>query len=272
MIPVADLLNADAEFNAHLSHGTDNLTMTSLRTIRAGEEVLNYYGPLPNSELLRRYGYTSAKHARYDVVDVSWELVKRCVVDVVCSTDETQKDAVTQVLRKVEDEDEHDVSDGFTLERDSGDPNEEGLCTHPAKFVSFPEDLVGVLQDVVSEVTVLSSIRQREPKELEQEVKRQILVILRTIVEKRTEEYATRLEEDEELLKGEISERMRMAVEVRLGEKRVLREAMEWCDGMLVKYADAQNASGSIDGRAKRNGGATTSNGEPPSKKQRRGR
>lgn len=79
MIPMADMLNADAEFNAHLSHGDDALTMTSLRTIHAGEEVLNYYGPLPNGELLRRYGFTSLKHARYDVVELSWGLVKTCI-------------------------------------------------------------------------------------------------------------------------------------------------------------------------------------------------
>jgi hypothetical protein len=49
--------------------------VVALRNIRKGEEILNYYGPHPNSELLRRYGYTTAKHSRYDVVDLDWELV-----------------------------------------------------------------------------------------------------------------------------------------------------------------------------------------------------
>ncbi len=75
MVPMADILNADAEFNAHIDHGEDALTATALRPIQAGEEILNYYGPLPNGELLRRYGYVSEKHARYDIVELPWELV-----------------------------------------------------------------------------------------------------------------------------------------------------------------------------------------------------
>jgi SET domain-containing protein 6 len=45
--------------------------MSSLRPIKVGEEVLNYYGPLPNSDLLRRYGYTSVKHQAHDVVEIN---------------------------------------------------------------------------------------------------------------------------------------------------------------------------------------------------------
>lgn len=97
MVPMADVLNADAEFNvrnalaplmlmggreadvrrakAHINHEEDALAAKSLRPIQAGEEILNYYGPLSNGELLRRYGYTSAKHGRYDVVDLPWTLV-----------------------------------------------------------------------------------------------------------------------------------------------------------------------------------------------------
>jgi hypothetical protein len=49
--------------------------MTSLRLIKAGDEVLNYYGPLPNSDLLRRYGYTSVKHQAHDVVEINWSTI-----------------------------------------------------------------------------------------------------------------------------------------------------------------------------------------------------
>jgi len=60
---------------AHVNHEEDSLTVTSIRPIAAGQEILNYYGPLGNGELLRRYGYVSVHHARYDVVELSWELV-----------------------------------------------------------------------------------------------------------------------------------------------------------------------------------------------------
>ena len=98
MVPMADIMNADAEFNvsfhtktpmqqgnrsmltvyakAHVNHGDDDLTVTALRPIKAGEEILNYYGPHPNSELLRRYGYVTPRHARYDVVEIPWPLVE----------------------------------------------------------------------------------------------------------------------------------------------------------------------------------------------------
>ncbi len=49
--------------------------MASLRPIKAGDEVLNYYGPLPNSDLLRRYGYTSVKHQAHDVVEIKWSII-----------------------------------------------------------------------------------------------------------------------------------------------------------------------------------------------------
>lgn len=62
---------------AHINHGEESLTATALRPIKAGEEILNYYGPHPNSELLRRYGYVSEKHSRYDVVEIPWTVVER---------------------------------------------------------------------------------------------------------------------------------------------------------------------------------------------------
>lgn len=43
--------------------------------------MLNYYGPHPNSELLRRYGYVTARHARYDVVEVPWALIEQAVAE-----------------------------------------------------------------------------------------------------------------------------------------------------------------------------------------------
>jgi N-lysine methyltransferase SETD6 len=49
--------------------------VTSLKPIVAGTEILNYYGPLSNGELLRRYGYVTPTHARYDVVELPWNLV-----------------------------------------------------------------------------------------------------------------------------------------------------------------------------------------------------
>jgi len=88
MVPMADILNANAEFNAHVNHG-DSLEVTSLRsTLPAGSEVLNYYGPLPTSELLRRYGYVTPEHHRYDVVELPWSLVREALIQELGLSDE----------------------------------------------------------------------------------------------------------------------------------------------------------------------------------------
>lgn len=71
MVPLADMLNADADRNnAKLYYGTDVVEMKAIKAIKAGEEIFNDYGPLPRSDLLRRYGYVSERYAQWDVVEV----------------------------------------------------------------------------------------------------------------------------------------------------------------------------------------------------------
>ena len=61
---------------AHVNHG-ESLEVTALRsTIPAETEILNYYGPLPSSELVRRYGYVTPEHHRYDVAEIPWSLIR----------------------------------------------------------------------------------------------------------------------------------------------------------------------------------------------------
>jgi SET domain-containing protein 6 len=76
MVPLADMLNADADRNnARLFYEANSLDMKALKSIRAGEEIFNDYGPLPRSDLLRRYGYITDNYAQYDVAEVSMDLV-----------------------------------------------------------------------------------------------------------------------------------------------------------------------------------------------------
>jgi SET domain-containing protein 6 len=62
------------------------------------------------------------------------------------------------------------------------------------------------------------------------ELKRAVL----NVFTQRQKLYCTSLEEDERLLRTELSVRERMAVEVRLGEKRILRRASERVDAWVV--------------------------------------
>lgn len=45
--------------------------MSTLEEVEAGEELLNHYGALPRSDLLRRYGYITDQYKRWDVLEIS---------------------------------------------------------------------------------------------------------------------------------------------------------------------------------------------------------
>ncbi|KEF58217.1 SET domain-containing protein 6 [Exophiala aquamarina CBS 119918] len=75
MVPLADMLNADADRNnAKLYQEPDFLVMKATKPISQGEQIFNDYGPLPRSDLLRMYGYITDNYAQYDVVEVSYDL------------------------------------------------------------------------------------------------------------------------------------------------------------------------------------------------------
>lgn len=246
MVVMADMLNADAAFNAHLSHGDDRLTMTSIRAIREGEEVLNYYGPLANAELLRRYGYTSGLHARYDVAEVEWEVVRRAITEVFREFGYAETDIERALVGRDET---------FVFEREAGDPNDEGVNLSEAKVVAFPEELVEVCDEVVTEV--VGDAVSGDGKDGQRLVKQWVLAIAKRVVETQLKNYETSVEEDEEILhRDDTSGRFRMAVDVRLGEKKLLREVLEYADKMIGKYGLP----------------VVEQNGQPPTKKQKRGK
>lgn len=223
---------------AHLNHEEDKLTMTSLRPIKAGEEILNYYGPLPNCDLLRRYGYTSPKHRRYDVVELPWELVKSAIDAHVGKT-------TTSALE------EDEIEESFVLERESGDPDETGVNSSPAEFVGLPEELEDQVYQFVAPAL---NINGKVDKTQKRKLKSVFAEVVAKAIEARMAQYATSVEEDQELLrKEETNGRSRMAVEVRLGEKRLLMEAKAFVQEMLEKYGEVE-----VSGR------------EPQAKKQRR--
>lgn len=92
MVPLADLLNADAHRNnvsmrlpptwlltdrsqARLFQEDDSLIMKAVNPIKEGDEIFNDYGEIPRSDLLRRYGYVTDNYASYDVVDLSLDII-----------------------------------------------------------------------------------------------------------------------------------------------------------------------------------------------------
>ncbi|KFA64236.1 hypothetical protein S40285_06765 [Stachybotrys chlorohalonatus IBT 40285] len=215
MVPMADILNADAEFNAHVNHEEETLTVTALRPIKAGEEILNYYGPHPNSELLRRYGYVTSKHTRYDVVEIPWEIVENALAQHLGLS----KDALNKVRAKLDDDEFEDV---FVLERESGEPSSDGTFSTPAVLIGMPEDLQRQLKSFLKVVSKL------EPNSVPDKRKRDEIhhAILAQTIQTLQARYPTGITEDELLLRADgLPPRRRSAIVVRLGEKRLLDEA-----------------------------------------------
>ena len=90
MVPLADLLNADADRNnvsslnylisdlytyinlqARLYQEEESLVMKAIKPIQEGEEIFNDYGEIPRADLLRRYGYVTDNYAPFDVIELS---------------------------------------------------------------------------------------------------------------------------------------------------------------------------------------------------------
>lgn len=104
----------------------------------------------------------------------------------------------------------------------------------------MPEDLQEQLK------AVLKSVKKAQPNAIPDKRKRDEIhrtALVRT-VEHIASQYSTGIVEDEVLLKsGNLTQRARMAVEVRLGEKRLLREALErMSEGEDVEMADGDEA------------------------------
>lgn len=241
MVPMADMLNADAEFNTHINHGDDALTATTLRDIKAGEEILNYYGPLPNGELLRRYGYVTPKHSHYDVVELSWDLIESGMKErfasgsggsgVITADD---WDNVKQLVRLDED-----FEESFVFERANEDPDATGRLSGVSAFHAIPEELSNQFK------TLLRAIKKAGRAELvarelddKDSRKRLFLQVVVDALWTRERQYLTSLEDDARLIgTNRATGRQGMAVWVRRGEKQILREAQAWARRELDELA-----------------------------------
>ena len=109
------------------------------------------------------------------------------------------------------------------MERETGEVNSDGTFAGPAKFESMPEDLQEQLK------TFLKGIKKAQPDAIPDKRKRDEIhqAVLEKTLEALAARYPTSIPEDEVLLNGQnLSQRARMATVVRLGEKKLLREAM----------------------------------------------
>lgn len=222
MIPLADMLNADADRNnARLACNNEDLEMRSIRTISKGEEILNDYGLLPRSDILRRYGYITDQYAPYDVVELSTDTLISALQNGLVLDLEQQ---LLEKLNPAELEARLDLARREDVYEDTYD-----VSHATPEAPSLPEELIALIYILLIDQLTLSSI-QRSESTLPSRSEMTTLflgAVLRKLLKMRENEYPTSLEEDDAILRtGTLSHRCILAVQVRQGEKIILRKAI----------------------------------------------
>ena len=265
MVPLADMLNADADRNnARLSCDNEDLEMRATKPIARGDDIFNDYGLLPRSDLLRRYGYVTDRYAKYDVVELSTEVILSTLRTRIELADKSfigplPQDDLQYRIDLAEREDVYDES--YDLRHAGVDEDEP----------SIPEELLALLYLLLLNSSSLESISRSESSlprrsKLATELVGQVLVVL---LRAREYQYATSAEEDEELLRhGDRSHRESMAIQVRLGEKQILREVANDAQAFTGSNAKMRTGIG-LDGNAHTNNIETQDQTAPPAKKAR---
>ncbi|KAJ5972796.1 uncharacterized protein N7479_002714 [Penicillium vulpinum] len=224
MVPLADLLNADADRNnARLYQEEGALVMKAIKPIQQGEEIFNDYGEIPRADLLRRYGYVTDNYAIYDVLELSLENICQAAGLADASTESQPRLEFLSSLDILED--------GYVIPR--------------------PVNANPSLEDILpAELVVLLATLTLSPEEFQQRMSKDkapkpvldanATAILVKALQMRQAQYATSLASDLQLRaslsplpsNGDADEgarRVRMALQVRIGEKEVLQAVL----GML---------------------------------------
>ncbi|CAE7009231.1 hypothetical protein CFE70_001701 [Pyrenophora teres f. teres 0-1] len=216
MVPLADMLNADADrCNARLFYEKDCLEMKALKPIQAGEEIFNDYGPLPRSDLLRRYGYVTDNYAQYDVVEIPTDLVSEVLVH----------EGVWQENR-LEYLDEQEVLDtGYDIAASTPFTLQESLS---------PE-LVVLVESMLLSDEDFERLKSKGKLPKPEKITAQGADMLHKMLQARIAQYATTLEQDLQMheevppvgMTTTEQRRCAMAKAVRIGEKKLLIQTEE---------------------------------------------
>ncbi|KAJ5674777.1 uncharacterized protein N7477_004711 [Penicillium maclennaniae] len=243
MVPLADLLNADADRNnARLYQEEEALVMKAIKPIQEGEEIFNDYGDIPRADLLRRYGYVTDNYASFDVIEFS-------LADICQAAGLPNSDVESQPRLQLLEE--HDLlDDGYVIPRPSPNDTLEDI---------LPMELVALL------TTLCQSPEEFEQRRLKNKPPKPSMDapqagLLHRLLQTKQSHYATSLAHDMQLLSSltspqahgalEVSSRrLMMALQVRIGEKEILQTLQ----GMLSTSASngslKRSANGDHDSR-----------------------
>jgi N-lysine methyltransferase SETD6 len=210
--------------------------MKSIKPIHTGDEILNDYGSLPRSDLLRMYGYITNNYAQYDVVEVSYELLVKVAKDCF---PEVEVDS----WQKLEDTaEEYDlVEEGYIISRSTPSMKLENAITGQLHM------LLRILCGGTCKRYDWSSnnskfaFTSREAN------------LLAAVMARRLNEYPTTLAQDQQLIKdlhlqqsapvppSAVTDRYEMAVQVRKGEKEICHSVLQMCQEFLQLSPKATN-------------------------------
>ncbi|KAE8353544.1 hypothetical protein BDV28DRAFT_105411 [Aspergillus coremiiformis] len=227
MVPLADLLNADADRNnARLFQEETGFVMKAIKSISAGVEIFNDYGEIPRADLLRRYGYVTDNYAPYDVVELS--------LDLVCQAAGLENADIENQFALQFLEDLEVLDDGYVIPRPL---NDELIDVLPDELVMLAKTLCMSREQLKQQV---SKGKPPKPSLGPMEV-----ILLSEAVQLKQAHYATTLAQDRELLAQlgqaeafapleDSARRRKMAIQVRIGEKEILQSL----SGMLVASSE----------------------------------
>ena len=220
--------------------------MVATKHIKKGEEIFNDYGPLPQSDLVRRYGYVSDEYKQWDVVEISSQII----IKVSMKSKGENINAMEFPVLLTEKELDERVSICSNLDRTFSNMSKTTLAeqwdlweesfdiSHEAGDTSRP--YAGFDPALIQSLHILAA-----PKEEFEQLKHAkkppkpvfnpaSIGILIDVLTARREDYHTTCAQDEALLQGlgmhdqsNITQRRKwMAIKVRLGEKHIIEAAL----------------------------------------------
>ncbi|KAG5646254.1 hypothetical protein DXG03_004081 [Asterophora parasitica] len=211
MVPMADLLNAKYESeNAKLFDDENELRMISTKPIKAGEQIWNTYGDLPNSELLRRYGHVDLLPLPNGGLGNPGDVIE-IRADIAVSITVQQHPSLTSdsVQERVDWWLEEGGDDVFVLESD----------------LELPEPLISLVRLLLLKQSEWETAKGKG-KPPKPKVDADSLSIIHDVLQTRLKSYPTTLQEDEVKVSGAISTNTKNAIVVRMGEKRILNDTL----------------------------------------------
>lgn len=124
--------------------------------------------------------------------------------------------------------DEEELEEVFVIERDSGEPDSEGRLSGSPQVREISSELEDQMK------AFLKAVKKLGPEMIPDKRKRDEIAasVIEKVLAVRMSQYPTTLLEDQALLSSsDLPPRKRMAIEVRVGEKLLLQEAIAFVSG-----------------------------------------